>query len=247
MTPEQMAAAAKQQCIFCHISAGRAAAKKVYEDEHVLAVLDINPANPGHILLVTKEHYMVMPQIPEDVIKHIGMVTKHLSMALLRALKAQGTTVFVANGVAAGQRAQHFMLHIIPRMEGDGIGLSIPEFNIGDADYKKIYTALKQGIGKTLGVVEGLEEETEKEEEMIEKAEEKVEKKEEAVEAEVVKEKKAKKKTKKEEVAEAEEIIEEEAEEAPEEEETEEDEEPEEETEEDKERKKLDDIANLFT
>ena len=177
MTPEQMAEAAKQQCIFCHISAGRAAAKKVYEDDKVVAVLDINPANPGHVLLVTKEHYMVMPQIPEDVIQHIGMVTKAISHALLRALKAQGTTIFVANGVTAGQRAQHFMLHIIPRMENDGVGIDIPQFTISDSDYKKIHGVLSKGIAKAFGKVEGLEEESKKEEKMIEKAEEKIEKK----------------------------------------------------------------------
>jgi len=184
MTPEQMAALAKQQCIFCQIASGKVASKKVYEDEHVVAVLDINPANPGHILLITKEHYVVMPQIPDDVVAHIGMVTKGLSHALLRALKAQGTTIFVANGVTAGQRAQHFMLHIIPRIEKDGVGIDIPEHQISDSDYKKIHTALKKGIAKVMGQIEGLEEETAEEEEMIEEAEEKIaEKQEEEKEA----------------------------------------------------------------
>lgn len=197
MTPEQMAEAAKQQCIFCHIAAGRAAAKKVYEDDKVVAVLDINPANPGHVLLVTKEHYMVMPQIPEDVIQHIGMVTKAISHALLRALKAQGTTIFVANGVTAGQRAQHFMLHIIPRMENDGVGIDIPQFTISDSDYKKIHDALSKGIAKAFGKVDGLEEEEKKEEKMIEKAEEKAEKKEEKEKKEAEEEKKEEKAEKK--------------------------------------------------
>ena len=193
MTPEQMAAMAKQQCIFCQIASGKVASKKVYEDEHVVAVLDINPANPGHVLLMTKEHYVVMPQIPDDVVAHIGMVTKGISHAVLRALKAQGTTIFVANGVTAGQRAQHFMLHIIPRMEGDGVGIDYPEHEISAKDYKKILTALRQGVAKSLGKVEGLEEESEKEEEMIEEAEEKLEekkekKKEEKAEAEEEKE-----------------------------------------------------------
>ena len=202
MTPEQMAEAAKQQCIFCHISAGRAAAKKVYEDDKVVAVLDINPANPGHVLLVTKEHYTVMPQIPDDIIQHIGMVAKAISHALLKSLKAQGTTIFVANGSTAGQRAQHFMLHIIPRMEGDGVGIDIPQFTISDSDYKKVYDALSKGLVKVFGKVEGLEEESKKEEKMIEKAEEKIEKKEEKekkkAEEEKKEEKTGKKETKKE-------------------------------------------------
>lgn len=180
LTPEQMAALAKQQCIFCQIASGKVASKKVYEDEHVVAVLDINPANPGHILLITKEHYVVMPQIPDDIVAHIGMVTKGLSHALLRALKAQGTTIFVANGVTAGQRAQHFMLHIIPRMEGDGVEIDYPEHDISEEDYTKIQDALRAGVAKALGQMEGLEQETAAEEERIDEAEEKVsEKKEE--------------------------------------------------------------------
>lgn len=229
MTPEQMAAMAKQQCIFCQIASGKVASKKVYEDEHVVAVLDINPANPGHILLITKEHYVVMPQIPDDVVAHIGMVTKGLSHAVLRALKAQGTTIFVANGVTAGQRAQHFMLHIIPRMEKDGVAIDYPEHEISDADYKKIHTALRAGIAKALGQMEGLEEETAAEEELIEEAEEKVsEKKEEKKESEAEEEVEEPEEDVKEEEKEEEEV--EEAKEEPEEvEETEEVEEAEDE------------------
>jgi histidine triad (HIT) family protein len=215
MSPEQMAAMAKQQCIFCQIASGKVASRKVYEDEHVVAVLDINPANPGHILLITKEHYVVMPQIPDDVVAHIGMVTKGLSHALLRALKAQGTTIFVANGVTAGQRAQHFMLHIIPRMEQDGITIDYPEHDISDADYKKVLDALRAGIVKSLGQIEGLEEESEKAEEMQEEAEEKVaEKEEEKKEEEAETEEEKEEQEVPEEEKEEEEIPEEEEEEA---------------------------------
>lgn len=117
-----------QQCIFCHIIAGGVPSRKVYEDDKVVAVMDINPATPGHLLLLTKEHYAIMPQIPELTIAHLGVVAKALSQALLRAVNAQGTNIFVANGFTAGQRAQHFMLHIIPRTENDGLALGkLPE------------------------------------------------------------------------------------------------------------------------
>lgn len=230
MTPEQMAAAAKQQCIFCHIASGRVASKKVYEDDKVIAVLDINPANPGHILLITKEHYVVMPQIPDDVVAHIGMVAKALSHALLRALKAQGTTIFVANGVTAGQRAQHFMLHIIPRIEGDGIGIDYQEHSISDADYKKILDALRKGVEKSLGPVEEEPEEIEKKEEEKEE-EEQEEKDEEAVEEEKEEEEKPEEVEEEPETEEEEsKVVEaEEVEEEGDEEETEEDEEEKEE------------------
>ncbi len=165
----------KKQCIFCHIVAGMVAAKKVFEDDKITAILDINPANPGHILLMPKEHYAIMPQIPDDVIGHLGMISKALSAAILRAFKAQGTTVFVANGVAAGQRAQHFMMHVIPRMENDGIGIELPQRKITDDKLKEIKKALIPSIKNALG--SAAEEENNKKDKE-DKKEEKTEKKE---------------------------------------------------------------------
>ena len=179
-SPEEMAQAGQQQCVFCHIAAGRVASKKVYEDDKVTAVLDINPASPGHVLLIPKEHYVVMPQIPEDVLQHLGMVAKGISHAQLRALKAQGTNLFVANGIAAGQRAQHFMLHVIPRMEGDNLGLGMPERAMSAADTAKIRQILRKALAKTLGLKVEEEEESHSEEQVPHeepKPEKKVEKK----------------------------------------------------------------------
>ncbi len=163
VSPEELAQQPQQQCIFCHIATGRVASKKVYEDDKVVCVLDINPGNPGHVLIVPKEHYVIMPQIPEDVLQHIGMVAKGISHAQLRALKAQGTNFFIANGVAAGQRAQHFMMHVIPRMEGDQISFGLPERTMSPADMKKAQQVLKKALSKALGLT--VEEEPAREEE----------------------------------------------------------------------------------
>lgn len=131
MTPEQLAELQRQQCIFCKIVKGDIPSKKVYEDNECIAVLDINPANSGHLLLLPKEHYAIMPQLPEELVSHLAMVSKALSHATLKALKSQGTTVFIANGVAAGQKAPHFMIHIIPRFADDGLRMQIPENRAG--------------------------------------------------------------------------------------------------------------------
>ena len=138
MSPEELKEFQKQQCIFCQIIAGKVQSKRIYEDENVLAVLDINPANPGHILLLTKEHYSIMPQIPDDVIGHVFIAAKSLSNSMLRTLEAQGTNIIVANGIAAGQRAQHFMAHIIPRKDKDGIEFSIPQVQQSQAEIEEI-------------------------------------------------------------------------------------------------------------
>lgn len=141
----------KKQCIFCHIVSGRVASKKVYDDQKISAVLDINPANPGHLLVLPKEHYSIMPQIPDDEIGNIGMNLKALSSTLLRALKCHGTTIFVANGVSAGQRAQHFIAHVIPRMENDALNIELPEKKIAADKIDELRNLLLPSVKKLLG------------------------------------------------------------------------------------------------
>lgn len=161
MSPEELKQFQIQNCIFCHIVKGRVASKKVYEDDKCLALLDINPANPGHILLLPKEHYSIMPLIPEDIIEHLFMISKHLSSALLRMLNKDfknvnpdmiGTNIFVANGAAAGQKAQHFMVHIIPRMEKDGLDLELETKKISEKDIEELRRVLSVKIAKDFGI-----------------------------------------------------------------------------------------------
>ena len=154
MSPEQLQELQKQNCIFCHIISGKVASKKIYEDDKVLVILDINPANPGHIVLLTKEHYQIMPQIPDDEIAHMFMVAKAISHACLKALKAQGTNIFIANGMVAGQKASHFMLHIIPRMNVDNIKIfDLPEKNIPDNILEQIRAGLTNKINQLFGII----------------------------------------------------------------------------------------------
>jgi len=151
MSPEELREFQKKQCIFCHIISGKVQSKKVYEDEVCVGILDINPANPGHILLLPKEHYAIMPQIPEKEMQHMAVVVKMLSNALLKSLGAQGTNVIVANGVAAGQKAQHFMVHVIPRRNNDGVKFSMPQKEIAEKDLKMIQKKLVEHLGKVMG------------------------------------------------------------------------------------------------
>ncbi len=163
MSPEELKEFQKKQCIFCQIISGKVASKKIYSDEVCTAILDINPANPGHVLLIPTEHYAIMPLIPENEIAHMFMVAKAISNAILKGLKVEGANIFVANGMVAGQKAQHFMIHVIPRKEGDGVGLDIPEKKMNDSDAKEIVKKLKPFIAKAFGAKAG-EEESEKDE-----------------------------------------------------------------------------------
>lgn len=171
MSPEELREFQKQQCIFCQIVHGKIPSKKVYEDEHCLAVLDINPATKGHLLLLPKEHYAIMPQLPDKQIEHLFVVAKSLSQLLLRALKATGTSIFIANGLAAGQRSQHFMIHLIPRREGDGI-LDLQEKLIEEEMQEKAKTAVQGKLDVLLGVKREVVHVKEKREESKEQGEE---------------------------------------------------------------------------
>ena len=146
MSPEELKEFSKQNCIFCQMVDGKVQTKKIHEDEHTLAILDINPANPGHMLVLPKEHYHIMPQAPESALSHLALVVKELSLKLLKALNAGGTQVFIANGTVAGQKAQHFMIHLIPRMANDGVTLALPE--VEEAPMEELQKVKKQLFGQ---------------------------------------------------------------------------------------------------
>ena len=147
MSPEELKEFQKKQCVFCQMIAGRIQARKIYEDEKVLAIFDINPANPGHTLIMTKEHYSIMPQLPDDETSHVFMVVKSLSNSMLRSIDAQGTNIVVANGITAGQRAQHFMVHLIPRKENDGINFVLPQKTLDEREIESVGNKLIAALG----------------------------------------------------------------------------------------------------
>ncbi|MBI4439217.1 HIT domain-containing protein [Candidatus Woesearchaeota archaeon] len=142
----QQAMMQKENCIFCQIAEGRIPSKKVYENEAVIGVLDINPANAGHVLLLPKEHYIFMPQVPPTTMEKLAEAAKHISHATLKALKTEGSTLFIANGGIAGQKAPHFMMHIIPRLTGDGLQLQIPESSIAEEVQRQVKKQLQEAL-----------------------------------------------------------------------------------------------------
>jgi histidine triad (HIT) family protein len=152
MSPEELKEFQKKQCIFCQIIEGKVQAKKIYEDDKCIAVLDINPGNPGHMLLMPKEHYAIMPQIPKDELAHLFITSKFLSNVVLKAIEAGGTNIIVANGPAAGQRAQHFMIHIIPRKDNDGIEFTLPQKKHSESDLDTVKGKIEERLAAVLKV-----------------------------------------------------------------------------------------------
>lgn len=152
MSEEELREFQKKQCIFCRIIDGEVESKKVYEDSTCIAILDINPAKTGHMIILPKEHYSIMPQVPEEQINHMGIVAKKLSKALLKTLEIEGTNTFIANGPAAGQNSQHFMIHIIPREENDNVGMELPMGEIEEDKLKEIQEAMLPAVEKIFDI-----------------------------------------------------------------------------------------------
>jgi histidine triad (HIT) family protein len=151
MSPEELLEYQKKNCVFCYIKEGRVPAKKVYEDDKVFAILDKNPGVEGHILLLPKEHYSIMPQLPADILEHFFTVAQSLAKSQLKAYGAQGVIILAANGAVAGQRAPHFMVHLIPRRENDGIDMKLPQNKLSNEVKTQVHTLIAPKIKAILG------------------------------------------------------------------------------------------------
>jgi len=107
-------------CLFCKIIKGEIPSAKVYENEKILAFLDINPVNPGHTLIISKEHYANLVETPEEVLDEMIRAVKKIAPAVMRAMSVEGFNLGVNNGKAAGQLIFHTHFHIMPRRAEDG-------------------------------------------------------------------------------------------------------------------------------
>ena len=117
----------RDDCIFCKIVAGEIPCSKVYEDEHVLAFLDIFPINPGHTLVIPKEHYEFVVELPSSLTGPIFDTARKIVSAIQKSdLKCDAVNLHLADGQVAGQEIPHVHLHIIPRIKGDGAGYKFP-------------------------------------------------------------------------------------------------------------------------
>jgi|APTNR8051073442_1049403.scaffolds.fasta_scaffold01111_4 histidine triad (HIT) family protein len=107
-------------CIFCRIVKGELPCTKVYEDDAVLAFMDIGPIIKGHVLVIPKAHYATLPEVPTELAARVMVVVQKVATALMSALAADGVNVHQSNGACAGQVVPHVHFHVIPRFNDDG-------------------------------------------------------------------------------------------------------------------------------
>ena len=113
-------------CIFCSIVRGEAPASLTYEDDTVVAFMDIQPISHGHMLVVPREHAELMQDVDETVAMRAFRVARRMAALARQTLGAGGVNLFVADGEVAFQDVPHFHVHVIPRYPGDGFSLSFP-------------------------------------------------------------------------------------------------------------------------
>jgi histidine triad (HIT) family protein len=136
------------ETIFDRIIAGDIPCHKVYEDEHVLAFLDIGPLSPGHTLVIPKERKAFLHELSDEASAAIGRVLPRLSRAVLAATGAEAYNILQNNGSAAHQVVMHVHFHIIPRIGGRGLGIGWESGSLDDDRAREL-------VGKIRAALEG--------------------------------------------------------------------------------------------
>lgn len=110
----------QDNCIFCKIIAGEIPSSTIYEDEKYKVILDVGPATRGHALILPKEHYANLYELPEETAAEVIKLAKKMMTRMTDKLKCDGFNIIQNNGEAAGQTVNHFHMHLIPRYKNDG-------------------------------------------------------------------------------------------------------------------------------
>jgi len=113
-----------EDCIFCKIVAGEIPSFKLYEDEHALAFMDINPANRGHALAIPKTHTPNLLEAPDEVLAVTAATAKKVARAVQETVNPDGLNLVQANGPGAAQSVFHLHMHVIPRFTDDNLMLN---------------------------------------------------------------------------------------------------------------------------
>lgn len=110
----------KEDCIFCKIANGEIPSKTLYEDEQFRVILDLGPATKGHALILPKDHFANLYELPDETAAKVMQLAKKMATQMTEKLGCDGFNLVQNNGETAGQTVFHFHLHLIPRYENDG-------------------------------------------------------------------------------------------------------------------------------
>lgn len=133
-------------CVFCKMVAGEIPVTRVYEDEAVLAFLDIGPLSDGHTLVVPKRHCTRIHACEPSVLADVGARLGRIAQAIATAMEADGYNVLSNNGSAAGQVVDHVHFHIIPRRTGDKVFTEWPSHKYEQGQIEEIAARIRRNL-----------------------------------------------------------------------------------------------------
>jgi histidine triad (HIT) family protein len=133
-------------CVFCHIANGGVPAGVVFEDDLTLAFLDHRPVFPGHCLVIPRQHFDSLVDLPSPLLAQLSANARLLAIAVEKALGAQGAFLAINNRVS--QSVPHLHLHVVPRSKGDGLkGFFWPRHKYRDPEHlEEVRAALSLGV-----------------------------------------------------------------------------------------------------
>lgn len=131
-------------CIFCKIANGEIPSATLYEDEDFRVILDLGPATKGHALILPKNHFANLFEIPENVEAKAFILAQKMAEKMKKVFDCDGFNIVQNNGTAAGQTVFHFHIHLIPRYEKDGAGVSWKPGTLTDEAKEEILQKWKQ-------------------------------------------------------------------------------------------------------
>jgi histidine triad (HIT) family protein len=133
-------------CIFCKMVAGQIPVTKIYEDEVVLAFLDIGPLSDGHTLVIPKQHFEKLHDCPPELLSRLASRLGRIAEAVAGAMNSEGYNVLCNNGRAAGQLVEHLHFHIIPRNTGDGVFDRWPAYKYQEGKIEEIAAKIRENL-----------------------------------------------------------------------------------------------------
>lgn len=134
----------KDNCIFCKIINGEIPSHVLYEDEQFKVILDVNPATKGHALILPKEHYANLYELPEETAADAMKLAQRMMRKMTEKLDCDGFNIVQNNGEAAGQTVFHFHMHLIPRYKNDGEILKYIAGEPGQEELERIKKTLTE-------------------------------------------------------------------------------------------------------
>lgn len=132
----------QDNCVFCKIIAGEIPSHTLYEDDAFKVILDVGPATRGHALILPKDHYANLYELPEETAAEVIKLAKRMMLQMTDKLKCDGFNIVQNNGETAGQTVNHFHMHLIPRYKNDGEILKYIAGEPGQAELEQIKKAI---------------------------------------------------------------------------------------------------------